>query len=266
MAVKLTMQGALIYVTMAGCLAAFVLFVFGRRTGGWAVYAATFAAAAASYAYRWVHVGHVPMQNVFEAMLLVGAVMFPLTVLGRVSFGVRMVWADPLIAFVVLFPVGFVLSEAPQHLPPALQSPLFVPHVLSYMLAYTIIAKATVQAIAQLAVVGADDGRRLEYERCTYRLVCLGFPFLTAGLVLGAWWGRLAWTRHWGWDPKESWSLATWLVVVVYLHVRSLPGKRRATLNAALVVLAMVLIILTMGWVIFPAYFPDCTATQHNSG
>ena len=254
MAVKFTPQGWLIYATMGAYALAFVLLTARRRRAGWAAYAAAFVIAAASYAYRWRHAGHVPMQNIFEIMLLMGVLLAPLSACCRRWLGVGLAWADALVALAFLFPAGFVLSESVLKLPPALQSPLFVPHVLAYMLAYAIMAKATVQAAAQLVVFNGGD-LSAPYERAAYRMVCLAFPLLTAGLVLGSWWGRMAWTRHWGWDPKELWSLASWLAVLAYFHYRSTTRRRHPNVNAAIVIAAMVLIILTLAWVNFARIF-----------
>ncbi len=254
MEIKLTPQGWLIYATMAAYAAALVLLLAQRHRAGGAAYAVAFAVAAASYVYRWVHVGHVPMQSVFEVMLLMGVLMAPLAVCCRRWLGVGLAATDALVALAVLVPAGFVLPELPRKLPPALQTPLFVPHVLAYMLAYAIMAKASVQAAAQL-VTCRRAGEPGAYERSAYRMVCLAFPLLTAGLVLGAWWGRLAWTSHWNWDSKELWSLASWLAVGVYLHYRSLTRRRRPNVCAAMVIVAMVLIILTLAWANFDRRF-----------
>ena len=79
-------------------------------------------------------------------------------------------------------------------------------------------------------------------------MVLLGFPLLTLGLILGSWWGKLAWGDYWGWDPKEMWSLASWLMFVWYLHSRALYGRGRTRLNASLVVGGMAVIIITLLW------------------
>jgi len=254
MAIKLTPQGWLIYATMALYALTFALLAARRRKAGWTACAAAFAIAVASYAYRWVHVGHVPMQNIFEVLLLMGVLMAPLSACCRRWLGVGVESADALVAIVMLIPAGFVLPEAPQKLPPALQTPFFIPHVLSYMLAYAIMAKAAVQAAAQLVTQRRLD-RPGAYERSAYRMVCLAFPLLTAGLVLGAAWGRMAWTRHWNWDPKELWSLAAWLAAGVYLHYRLITRRRRPNVCAALVIVATVLIVLTLAWVNFDHRF-----------
>jgi ABC-type transport system involved in cytochrome c biogenesis permease subunit len=155
-----------------------------------------------------------------------------------------------LIGFIVLFPAGFVFSAEPQQLPPALQCWLFAPHVAVYMASYIVFAKATTQAVCCL--LGRDrpeDSLLVSYEEGTYRLVCLGFPLLTLGLTLGSWWGKLAWGDYWGWDPKEMWSLATWIIFAAYLHARSEFGRGRPKLTSAIAVTGMVAIIITLLWV-----------------
>ena len=58
----------------------------------------------------------------------------------------------------------------------------------------------------------------------SYRIIGLGFPFLTIGIISGAVWANEAWGSYWSWDPKETWALITWLIFAVYLHSRLLKG------------------------------------------
>ena len=53
-----------------------------------------------------------------------------------------------------------------------------------------------------------------------YRVISLGFLFLTLVIITGAIWAQKAWGRYWTWDPKETWSLITWLIYALYLHMR----------------------------------------------
>jgi len=88
-----------------------------------------------------------------------------------------------------------------------------------------------------------------------YRLVVLAFPLLTLGLILGAVWGKIAWGDWWNWDPKELWSLASWLIFAAYLHMRTMPGGRDAKLPGVLILAGMAAIVLTLLWVNFGADF-----------
>ena len=250
MALKLTLQGCLIYATMLAYLGTFVALMTRRKDLGRALYLAGFAVAVVSFAYRWYDVGHAPLQNLFEVFICLGMLMYPLSLFCRRFLGVGGEGADALMAFIILFPAGLVFKAESQQLPPALQSWLFVPHVAAYMIAYVVLIKAGVQAVAHLLMEGGPvDEALVPHEEGTYRMVRFGFPVLTLGLVLGAVWGKLAWGDYWNWDPKELWSFVTWLVYVEYLHVRHMFGTKHPRLNATLALGGSVAIVITLLWV-----------------
>jgi cytochrome c-type biogenesis protein CcsB len=233
--------------------------------------------AAAAFALRWYKLGHIPLQSMFDVFLAMGMVVYPLTLLCR-RLGDRFESFDIFLGVVLLFPAAFVFPSGPQKLPPALQSFLFGPHVIVYLLGYVVMAKAAAGALCHLIrgdrclprvrpmtangheIKGSGvflnepkpDG---QLSLVIFRLVSLGFPFLTLGLVLGSWWGQLAWGDYWGWDPKEMWSLATWLIFVLYFHIRhAYPAQRR--LHDTLVILGLVAIVITILWVNLSRLFP----------
>ena len=257
MAIKYTFQGLLIYVVIAAYLFAFLTTVLGKRKAGQGLYLAGFIVAAIAFGYRWYDVRHIPFQNLFEVFLSMGMMIYPLSIFCRRTLRVGGETVDMLIGAILLFPAGFVFHAEPQKLPPALQSWLFTPHVAVYLMSYVIMAKATVQAFCQLKAK-ADNTKEdlLGYEQGTYRIICFGFPLLTLGLILGSWWGKLAWGDYWGWDPKELWSLASWLVYVGYFHFRYMFGKRHARINSSLAILGLVAIVVTLLWVNLSKIFP----------
>jgi len=61
-----------------------------------------------------------------------------------------------------------------------------------------------------------------------YKTIAIGFPLLTLGIITGAVWANEAWGTYWSWDPKETWSLITWLFYAAYLHARYTRGWRGA--------------------------------------
>lgn len=73
---------------------------------------------------------------------------------------------------------------------------------------------------------GQLDGWLAGVDDFTYRIFSTGFPFLTAGLMMGALWAQEAWANYWGWDSKEVSALISWLVYVCYLHLRWVGGWR----------------------------------------
>jgi ABC-type transport system involved in cytochrome c biogenesis permease subunit len=89
---------------------------------------------------------------------------------------------------------------------------------------------------------GLPDPRKL--EDITYRVIIAGWPLLTIGIVMGGMWANEAWGRFWGWDPKETWALITWVVYAGYLHTRitmGWSGKR----PAAIAVFAFAVVVFT---------------------
>ena len=226
----------------------------GIRIAGWSLYAAGFAVSLAAWLIRWHEVQHAPLQNLYEVCLTMGVLMLPISLFCRRVLRVGAEWADAVLAAVVLFPVAFVFNPEPQYLPAALQSPLFVPHVATYLAAYVVLGKAFFQAswclVCRLAELTGETlgGGSAVQERATYTMVCFGFPLLTLGLVLGAWWGKLAWGDYWNWDPKELWSFVSWLVFLAYLHFRAVRGPRSPVLGSMLVLAGTACILITLLW------------------
>ena len=71
-------------------------------------------------------------------------------------------------------------------------------------------------------------------DNWSYRIIGLGFPFLTMGIISGGVWANEAWGSYWSWDPKETWALITWLIFATYLHARitkGWEGKKTAILG-----------------------------------
>jgi len=72
-------------------------------------------------------------------------------------------------------------------------------------------------------------------DNWSYRIIGLGFPFLTIGIISGGVWANEAWGSYWSWDPKETWALITWLIFATYLHARitkGWEGKKTAILGS----------------------------------
>lgn len=208
------------------------------RRAGVAAWGGFAAAAAAAVAVRWTQVGHPPMRNLFEAFLWLPLCLGAVSLLERWREGCWRLRLDGALGFVVAFPAAFVFSAQVGQLPPALQSPLFVPHVLGYMAAYILLARAFFLACAQA-------------QRAMHRNAAWGFCLLTVALALGSIWGNEAWGGYWQWDPKEQWSLATWLLYAAFFHCPAKQKWRLALLGAGLVA-----ILLTLTWINLSKLFP----------
>lgn len=134
----------------------------------------------------------------------------------------------------------WTLANSARELPklqPALQSYWMAIHVPVMFSSYAAFANAFGIGIAYLIQekqIKSKKPSELSYrlppledlDRLIYRIIFTAFPFLTLGIMLGARWAYDAWGRYWGWDAKETWALITWLVYLIYLHMRLVAGWR----------------------------------------
>jgi hypothetical protein len=164
-------------------------------------------------------------------------------------FRVRPGIIDIMIAALLFFVIVFIFYFRIVPLHPQLKSVFFVPHVFAYFLSYVFMAKAAFFAVKYLF------DKMPETENKSYRFVCIGFPFLTAGLILGSVWAAFAWGDWWSWDPKEMFSLAVWLVFAAFLHFRYLYKQRFLRLNSIWIISGFTLIMLCLLWVNFSKIF-----------
>lgn len=249
MSIKYSIQGLLIYAAMAGYLAAFIVSLLRRCRIAEVFFVLGFVFSVVSFAYRWITVGHVPMKNLFEVFLAMGSAVYLISLLSVWLLDVHQKSVDMLIGAVVLFPAGFVFSAQPRPLPPALQSPFFIPHVAAYVLAYIFMFKAAIEAVRTFGARRSEaKDLAIRTEQSTYSLVCCGLPLLTLGLVLGSVWAHYAWADFWGFDPKELWSLATWLVYVGYMHFRFMHKAKYRRINSLWVLTGLLFVGITLFW------------------
>lgn len=260
MSIKLTALGLLLYLAICAYLAALISAAFRRDKPRNCFYAAGFVIIVIAITLRWMQVRHLPMQSIFEIFLWLGALMFPISLLCRRFLDIEGLSLDIAIAVCLLFPAAFVFDHNIQPLPPALQSWMFGPHVGAYMLSYVLLFKASASAGHFIYARIQKKGPCLKFEQDAYKLLCLGYPLLTLGLVLGCFWAKIAWSNYWSWDPKELWSLATWLTFAAAFHHRSFNSRQKPATFSFLVLLGGIFVIITLVWVNLSRIF----AGMHN--
>ena len=129
---------------------------------------------------------------------------------------------------------------------PALQSNWLTYHVVTCFLGYAGFAVSCGVSIMFLLTdwnqaKNGPSGRlgillpdKKVLEDVNYKAIAIGFPMLTLGIITGAAWANYAWGSYWSWDPKETWSLITWLIYAALLHARftrGWQGKRIAVFS-----------------------------------
>jgi cytochrome c-type biogenesis protein CcsB len=129
----------------------------------------------------------------------------------------------------------FYVAVAP--LVPALHSVWFLIHIVAAAISGAAFNVGGVMSICYLIKKRAEergtvrgylerlpDSRKIDL--IAYRFLAFAFPLWTFTVVAGAIWAEYAWGRYWGWDPKETWALVTWVIYACYLHARSTAGWR----------------------------------------
>jgi cytochrome c-type biogenesis protein CcsB len=201
---------------------------------------------------RWIEsyrqgIGHAPLTNFYESLVFFAFVLALIYLVVEFKYKNRMIGA-------FIMPLSFIamawaslspnISSRIQPLIPVLKSNWLIAHVIVCFIGYAAFAVAFGLSIIYLIKQreGADkEGGLLGLlpknpvlDELTHQMIMFGFIFLTAGIMTGAVWANSAWGSYWGWDPKETWSLITWLVYAALLHARMMHGwhgKRIAYLS-----------------------------------
>ena len=219
----------------------------GRAAG--AIALAAFAILSAYLLIRGILVGRGPWGNMFEftvafATSIVGGYLW----LGR-RYPIRTIGFLPTgVALALLLYASSLPSQISQLVPALQNPPLLTIHVGLAVLSYGIFATSFAAGVGYLLQGQRDrfawlPGHKV-LDEVAYRSVIIGFPIFATMIILGSWWAAIAWSRYWGWDPKETAALVTWLTYAVYLHARN--RKSWAGRPAALLlVIGFVMVIVT---------------------
>jgi ABC-type transport system involved in cytochrome c biogenesis permease subunit len=178
----------------------------------------------------WAASGHPPLSNQYESLLTLLWFLFPIAFYFGRRTGRAEIAPAAALAACLLFGAAALLDRTARPLMPALRSNWLIVHVMSSMAAYAAFALAA--AAAGWALVKKQAG---DSEDFLLRLARAGFAFLTLGIITGSVWAETAWGAWWSWDPKETWSLLTWLAYAAALHLRR-KGVRGARFAAAMLV------------------------------
>ena len=202
---------------------------------------------------RWITQHYFPLSNLYESLIFLswGISSIHLYIASKTNSRLFGSLATPLLFFLSGFSSLTLPTEMQKALPlvPSLQSNWLMMHVSMMMVSYATLIIGSLFSIFYLFLVNFSLGKNKNQVLTTgasqqsilveatskdsllqiidiwsYRIIGLGFPFLTIGIISGAVWANEAWGSYWSWDPKETWALITWLVFAIYLHARLLKG------------------------------------------
>jgi cytochrome c-type biogenesis protein CcsB len=209
---------------------------------------------------RWIISGHIPLSNLYESCIFLACSLSILYYL--LQYNMKNDWTNIIVAPINLLLIGFADFSLPLQmqksnlLVPALQSNWLMMHVSMMILSYGLLILACILSISFLFInshnsiyrseitmlAGNLDTQNLEefleqnylfvrqslllnqLDYWSYKMIGMGFPFLTVGILSGAVWANEAWGSYWSWDPKETWAMVTWIIFAIYLHIRMVKG------------------------------------------
>ena len=192
---------------------------------------------------RGIGAGRLPLTNQYEfaTSFAWGLCLVSLVFVLRFKFPVLGAFAAPVIFLIIGY--AAMQSREVRQLMPALRSNWLGFHVSTAIISYGAFGVSFVLSIIFL-LRERMKGRpfwdrhipgREKLDVISYRSVSLGLLFLTFTILTGAIWAERAWGSYWSWDPKETWSLVTWIIYAAYLHLRIRRGwqGRSAAIFAA---------------------------------
>lgn len=194
--------------------------------------------------FRWYEshkggFGYPPLATMYESLSFLSlaiAFLYFFVFFKREEWRFLGLISSALSALVLFLPLALGMDRSLRPLVPALQSMWLPIHVTTCLIGYACFAISFVLGGLELLTdpKGSFIPPRRVLEELNYKAVAVGFVFLSAGIFTGAVWAHYAWGRYWSWDPKETWSLVTWLIYAGWLHmrlVRGWKGKRLAVLS-----------------------------------
>jgi cytochrome c-type biogenesis protein CcsB len=202
---------------------------------------------------RWFNENYFPLSNLYESLIFLSWSISTIHIFIEAQTKSRIIGSisSPILFFLSGFSTLTLPVDMQKALPlvPSLQSNWLMMHVSMMMISYATLIIGSLFSILYLAFSFFNNSNKsLNYEITnkdvtlvqentfsklsllqtvdiwSYRIIGLGFPFLTLGIISGAVWANEAWGSYWSWDPKETWALITWLVFAIYLHSRLLKG------------------------------------------
>lgn len=190
------------------------------------------------------------VKDMWLPILALGAVLLVIAS----AFSLKKTWNSwkVLIAALVLAALFTAISVAKINfgtLMPALRSLWFIPHLAIYMLAYAIMAFATIMGVSSFF-------SKKDHAGTARKLLSTASSLLLIGMICGAVWAKQAWGDYWTWDAKECWAAVTWLLTLAGTHIRT---SRKRTM-AILAIAAFIAMQITWYGV---NYLPSATASLH---
>jgi len=177
---------------------------------------------------RWIETysfgeGYVPLSNLYESLIALSwCIVITFIILEKkYKTGFLGIFIFPVVSLAMAYAsLSPGMNQQIQPLLPALQSNWLTYHVLTCFLAYSAFTISFGASLALLLKIKPGHTKYETLDELIYKANAIGFLLLTMGIITGSIWASRAWGTYWSWDPKETWSLITWIVYAIFLHAR----------------------------------------------
>ncbi len=187
---------------------------------------------------RWQHAQRPPFSNMYESLILFAWAITLIYLVLEFVYSIRIAGALAAILAVLAVAAASFFDSTIEALVPALQSNWLVYHVLTCFVGYAAFAVSAGASVVYLVLrargkaatrgnmTGQETGKSiLALQSFNYEAIRFGFLFLGLGIITGAVWANEAWGTYWSWDPKETWSLITWIIYAILIHFKYVSGR-----------------------------------------
>ncbi len=202
---------------------------------------------------RWIISEHAPWSNGYESMIYIAwATIFAGLIFSRRSL---LSLAATAIVSAMILMVAHLNWLDPEitNLVPVLKSYWLMIHVAIIVASYGFLALGAILGFISLGlIIFTTKYNKLKLKDTLTELTIInektlevGLFMLTIGTFLGGVWANESWGRYWGWDPKETWALASILVYAFVLHMRFIPSLKSKYVFSVASLVAIWAIIMT---------------------
>ena len=190
------------------------------------------------FAVRWVESGRIPITNFFEAANFLGMGIVLVFLVMEFRFKIAALGSFMLPLVLILMIPTSVISGRIEEIKPVLKSGWLGVHTTFAVLGDAAFAFSFIVSIMYVIQERQLKAKNLGaiFQRLPsldimdtlgYKALTLGWPLFTLGMITGSIWANSAWGTYWSWDPKETWSLITWVIYLVLLHLRTIGWRGR---------------------------------------
>ena len=200
-------------------------------------------------ALRWMINGTIPLANGYETMLLLSWIIMLVAVLTTRKMQLMTTFGLLMSGFMLL--VSHLGEMDPSITPrmPVLNSPLLSIHVSIIMISYALLSLTFICAIAYFCTYNSKrEGIKSVNRQLTSLSQIFLYPAITTlglGIFIGAIWANISWGNYWGWDPKETWALITFMIYAIPIHSDSFSSLRNPKRYHLFVLLSFLSILMT---------------------